>query len=159
MQKVGVTLKVDIAKVFYNLSWSFMLKVLQKFGFNSNFWHWINTIFHSICLHISINGALHDFFKCARGVRLGDPFPPYYSVWRKMFSIEVFRSWFLQVIFIWLQVLKKSNFLITLSRKTTFLSSVSVRLQTVWVFTSIFITYSLTSHQFISREKSSIHSR
>lgn len=76
-----------------------------------------------------------------------------------MFSIEVFRSWFLQVIFIWLHVLKISNFLITLSRKTTFLSSVSVRLQTVWVFTSIFITYFLAFRQFISRDKSSIHSR
>lgn len=33
----NVALKVDISKAFDSLNWDFLLKILQKFGFNAKF--------------------------------------------------------------------------------------------------------------------------
>ncbi|PNX83757.1 ribonuclease H, partial [Trifolium pratense] len=72
----NVDLKIDISKAFDTLDWSFLLKVLKQFGFNSTFCHWIEVILSSANLSISINGTLHGFFHCTRGVRQGDPLSP-----------------------------------------------------------------------------------
>jgi hypothetical protein len=72
----NVALKIDISKAFDTLDWSFLLKVLKQFGFNSQFCQWIKVILSSANLSISINGTLHNFFKCTRGVRQGDPISP-----------------------------------------------------------------------------------
>jgi hypothetical protein len=72
----NVALKIDISKAFDTLNWTFLLKVLKQFGFNSTFCHWIELILSSANLSISINGNLHGFFKCNRGVRQGDPLSP-----------------------------------------------------------------------------------
>nr|ABN08012.1 RNA-directed DNA polymerase, putative [Medicago truncatula] len=58
---------IDIAKAFDTLEWSFLLKVLKDFGFNLTFCNWIEVILNSA------NGKQHDFCKCTRGVRQGDP--------------------------------------------------------------------------------------
>lgn len=72
----NVAFKVDIAKAFDTLEWSFLLKVLKQFGFNDVFCNWIEVILHSANLSISINGKHYGFFKCKRGVRQGDPLSP-----------------------------------------------------------------------------------
>jgi len=72
----NIAFKVDIAKVFDTIEWSFLLKVLKQFGFNSKFCSWISAILESANLSISINGKQHGFFKCKRGVRQGDPLSP-----------------------------------------------------------------------------------
>jgi hypothetical protein len=58
------------------LEWSFLLKVLRKFGFSENFCDWIRAILHSATISININGTQHGYFKCSRGVRQGDPLSP-----------------------------------------------------------------------------------
>jgi hypothetical protein len=65
----NLSLKVDIAKAFDTLDWSFLLNVLKKFGFNDIFCKWIHAILKSAKLSISINGKLHGYFSCSRGVR------------------------------------------------------------------------------------------
>jgi hypothetical protein len=40
----NLALKIDIAKAFDTLDWSFLLKVLKRFGFGERFCSWINAI-------------------------------------------------------------------------------------------------------------------
>jgi len=72
----NIALKVDIAKAFDTLEWSFLLKALNRFGFSNLFCDWIKAIFGSAHLSIYINGSQHGFFQCSRGVRQGDPLSP-----------------------------------------------------------------------------------
>lgn len=69
----NLSLKVDIAKAFETLDWSFLPNVLESFGFNKVFCKWIHFILSSAKISISINGKHHDYFSCSRGVRQGDP--------------------------------------------------------------------------------------
>ncbi|PNY03410.1 ribonuclease H [Trifolium pratense] len=72
----NLALKIDISKAFDTLNWSFLLKVLEQFGFNTVFCNWIESILSSAHMSISINGAQKGYFKCLRGVRQGDPLSP-----------------------------------------------------------------------------------
>ncbi|PNX71458.1 ribonuclease H, partial [Trifolium pratense] len=72
----NLALKIDITKAFDTLEWSFLLKVLNSFGFNEVFCNWIHVILRSAFLSISINGKSHGYFNCTRGVRQGDPLSP-----------------------------------------------------------------------------------
>lgn len=72
----NLALKVDIAKAFDTLDWSFLILVLEAFGFNRIFCNWIKAILSSAKMSIAINGKLHGFFSCSRGVRQGDPLSP-----------------------------------------------------------------------------------
>lgn len=72
----NLAFKVDIAKAFDTIEWSFLLKVLSNFGFNEKFCNWIKVILESATLSISINGSQHGYFHCSRGVRQGDPLSP-----------------------------------------------------------------------------------
>ncbi|PNX71332.1 ribonuclease H [Trifolium pratense] len=72
----NLALKIDIAKAFDTLDWSFLLKVLKTFGFNEVFCYWIHLILKSAFLSVSFNGKSHGYFKCTRGVRQGDPLSP-----------------------------------------------------------------------------------
>lgn len=69
----NLALKLDIKKAFDIVDWDFLLKVLQAYGFNSKFFHWISLILHSAKLSFSINGKSVGFISCKRGVRQGDP--------------------------------------------------------------------------------------
>jgi len=72
----NLSLKVDIAKAFDTLDWKFLIEVLEAFGFNYMFCKWIKNILSSAKISIAINGKLHGFFSCTRGVRQGDPLSP-----------------------------------------------------------------------------------
>ncbi|GAU16832.1 hypothetical protein TSUD_367790 [Trifolium subterraneum] len=72
----NLAIKVDIAKAFDTLQWSFLLRVLKAFGFNQIFCQWIHSILCSAKMSISLNGKQHGFFNCSRGVRQGDPLSP-----------------------------------------------------------------------------------
>jgi len=72
----NLAMKIDIEKAFDTLNWQFLLTVLTSFGFYDKFCKWIHTILQSAKLSISINGKLHGYFNCSRGVRQGDPLSP-----------------------------------------------------------------------------------
>ena len=72
----NTTLKVDIAKAFDTLEWSFLIHVLRIFGFSDTFCSWIKAILESAHLSMSINGSMHGYFQCTRGVWQGDPLYP-----------------------------------------------------------------------------------
>ncbi|KAK2649064.1 hypothetical protein Ddye_016553 [Dipteronia dyeriana] len=50
-------MKIDIRKVFDTLDWSFILRVLQAFGFCTVFMDWINNILSFARLLILTNEA------------------------------------------------------------------------------------------------------
>jgi len=72
----NIAFKIDIAKAFDTLDWSFLLKVLNSFGFNSKLCGWIQAILESAKLSVAINGKQHEFFSFSRGVIQGDPLSP-----------------------------------------------------------------------------------
>jgi len=71
-----LAIKINIAKAFDTIDWSFLIKVFKAFGFNDTFCNWIHTILQSAKLSISINGKQEGYFSCKRGVRQGDPLSP-----------------------------------------------------------------------------------
>ncbi|KAK3204284.1 hypothetical protein Dsin_018330 [Dipteronia sinensis] len=69
-----LALKIDIRKAFDSISWSFLFEVLRCFDFSASFIGWVEAIFDSARISVLINGSLHGYFPCSRGVRQGDPF-------------------------------------------------------------------------------------
>lgn len=65
----NLVMKVDISKAFDSLDWLFLTQVLRKFGFHEISIFWIWAIFKSTKVTISLNGKMHGYFDCERGVR------------------------------------------------------------------------------------------
>lgn len=66
-------LKIDISKAYDNLSWDFLLKVLQAIEFPDRFIGWIKECISTPTYSIAINGELQGFFLGKKGLRQGDP--------------------------------------------------------------------------------------
>lgn len=73
----GLLMLIDFEKAFDSISWSFIYKVLEFFGFGKYIIDWVkilNTNFKSAILQ---SGYLSDQFSIQRGRRQGDPVAPY----------------------------------------------------------------------------------
>ncbi|GJS84492.1 hypothetical protein Tco_0751033 [Tanacetum coccineum] len=69
--------KVDIQKAYDTVDWGFLKDILLGFGFHMRLIGWIMECVTTTSFSISINGALHGYFKGKRGLRQGDPLSPY----------------------------------------------------------------------------------
>ena len=84
---MNIAIKVDIRKAYDTLSWSFLLDVLQAWGFSQVFVNLIREILGSGHLSILINGSPVGYFGCKRGVRQGDAlFPLLFCVVEEVLS-------------------------------------------------------------------------
>ena len=68
---------IDFEKAFDSLSWKFLYKILEMFGFDKNFIKWVKMFNTDIKAYILQCGFLSDEISVNRGCRQGDPLSPY----------------------------------------------------------------------------------
>ncbi|KAB1205912.1 hypothetical protein CJ030_MR7G027903 [Morella rubra] len=68
-----IAIKVDMEKAYDRVEWSFVLKVLEMFGFNGKWIQWIVQCISTPSFAILINGSPFGNFCSSRGLRQGDP--------------------------------------------------------------------------------------
>ncbi|KAJ4816106.1 RNA-directed DNA polymerase (reverse transcriptase)-related family protein [Rhynchospora pubera] len=68
--------KVDFAKAFDSISWTFLTNLLIERGFPPAWIAWLLDILKSSSSTIKVNGEVTDFFFHRRGLRQGDPLSP-----------------------------------------------------------------------------------
>ena len=64
-----MAIKLDLQKAYDKMNWSFLKKVLLRFGFNETFTSWIMACVTTVSFEVLINGGKSDQFKPDRGVR------------------------------------------------------------------------------------------
>ena len=73
----GLLILIDFEKAFDSVSWKFLYKVLESFGFDEKFINWIKWFNNNINAHILQCGFLSNAISIERGCRQGDPIAPY----------------------------------------------------------------------------------
>lgn len=75
-----ITIKVDIAKAFDTLSWSFLVSCLQSLNVPQQFLSWLRVCIYTTNFTVGYNGNVNGYFKGSRGLRQGDLLSPYLFV-------------------------------------------------------------------------------
>ena len=88
--KEGFLVTMDIEKAFDSLDHTFLISVLQKFGFGNNFVKWIETLISKQESCVINVGNITQYFHLERGARQGDPVSAYIFI----LALEVLLSSF-----------------------------------------------------------------
>ena len=73
----GLLLLIDFQKAFDSISWNFLYKTLDLFGFCPKFINWIKLFNNDIEMYVLQSDYLSKKIKVGRGCRQGDPIAPY----------------------------------------------------------------------------------
>ena len=73
----GYLVKMDIEKAFDSLDDDFLVNVLNKFSFGSNFISWIKLLLNSQQSCVINGGITTPYFNLEKGARQGDPVSAY----------------------------------------------------------------------------------
>ena len=74
--ETGILLSLDQEKAFDRVDRTFLMKVLETFGFGQNFRRWISVLYNNASMRVLVNGFLTDRIFLERGVRQGDSLSP-----------------------------------------------------------------------------------
>lgn len=74
--KPAVFVKIDFAKAFDSVNWSFLLRVLRARGFPERWVVWIKNLLQTATSSVVVNGQGSVFFPHKQGLRQGDPLSP-----------------------------------------------------------------------------------
>lgn len=72
----GILISLDQEKAFDRVDCSFLMNLLQHFGFGPSFCRWISTLYHGGNMRILVNGWLSRKIELQRGVRQGSSLSP-----------------------------------------------------------------------------------
>eukprot|EP00253_Pinus_taeda_P036048 PITA_36048 len=70
-------IKLDLSKAYDRLSWNYLGKFLESFGFSRRWIDWIHSLISSPNFSILVNGTPSKTFTASRGIRQGDPLSPF----------------------------------------------------------------------------------
>ena len=73
----GMIIKLDMCNAFDRVNRSFLLKVLETFGFSLEFLNLIKACIENVWIAPMVNGRPTDFFSASRGLRQGCPLSPF----------------------------------------------------------------------------------
>lgn len=76
-KKKLLLLKVDIAKAFDCLNWTFLDSILQRMEFSERWRSWIKECLSSAKIFVLVNDSPTNEFSMEREVRQGDPISPF----------------------------------------------------------------------------------
>jgi mannosylglycoprotein endo-beta-mannosidase len=69
--------KLDIAKAFDSVSWTYLLDMLRARGFSQRWCDWIALLLSTASTRVILNGNVGDRIRHRRGLRQGDPLSPF----------------------------------------------------------------------------------
>ena len=107
LQIKGFLMTVDIEKAFDSINHCFLIKVLEKYGFEKDFIKWIKILLQNQESYIVIGGTTTNSFKVEKGTRQGDPISAYLFILvleivfvftkesKKISSLNIFNKTFL----------------------------------------------------------------
>lgn len=70
-------IKLDMAKAYDRVRWSFLWKIFGAFGFGDDWIRWVMSCVTSISFLVLINGEPLELFGASRGLLQGDPLSVY----------------------------------------------------------------------------------
>ncbi|KAF7145715.1 hypothetical protein RHSIM_Rhsim04G0127200 [Rhododendron simsii] len=76
-KKGWVALKLDMAKAYDRIEWSYLEVILRKFGFADQWIRWVMAYVTTVSFATVINGAKGDLFSPSRGIKQGSPLSPF----------------------------------------------------------------------------------
>lgn len=74
--ETGILISLDQEKAFDRVDRSFLMNLLQRFGFGSSFCKWISVLYNGASMQVIVNGWLSRKIELHRGVRQGDSLSP-----------------------------------------------------------------------------------